>query len=109
MKPRHFFQAFRGNRAETLVPGIELSEDRCALCNVGIVDQDLIIANACERAKIQDSLGESSFVMQNDRVVVLYATDDEHQANLVYDFDVSALANECDLNSDNEFEDDSDR
>ncbi|KAL2470679.1 cell division cycle 45 [Abeliophyllum distichum] len=45
---------------------------------------------------------------QNDRVVVLYATDDEHQADLVYDFDVSALANECDLNSDNEFEDDSD-
>ncbi|CAA3020004.1 cell division control 45 homolog [Olea europaea subsp. europaea] len=45
---------------------------------------------------------------QNDLVVVLYAKDDEHQADLVYDFDVSALANECDLNSDNEFEDDSD-
>lgn len=45
---------------------------------------------------------------QNDRVVVLYAKEDEHQADLVYDFDVSALANECDLNSDNEFEDDSD-
>ncbi|CAI9776610.1 unnamed protein product [Fraxinus pennsylvanica] len=45
---------------------------------------------------------------QNDRVVVLYAKEDEHQADLVYDFDVSSLANECDLNSDNEFEDDSD-
>ncbi|KAL0417480.1 UNVERIFIED_CONTAM: Cell division control protein 45 [Sesamum radiatum] len=45
---------------------------------------------------------------QNDRVVVLYTRDDEHQADLAYDFDVSALANASDLNSDDEVEDDSD-
>ncbi|XP_008807350.2 cell division control protein 45 homolog [Phoenix dactylifera] len=37
---------------------------------------------------------------QNDRVVVLYTREDEHQADLAYDFDVSALANASDLNSD---------
>ncbi|CAN4115802.1 unnamed protein product [Withania somnifera] len=45
---------------------------------------------------------------QNDRVIVLYTRDDEQQADLAYDFDVSALANACDLNSDDEFEDESD-
>ncbi|KAG8387278.1 hypothetical protein BUALT_Bualt02G0004800 [Buddleja alternifolia] len=45
---------------------------------------------------------------QNDRVVVLYTSDDEHQTDLAYDFDVSALANASDLNSDDEIEDDSD-
>ncbi|KAL3828915.1 hypothetical protein ACJIZ3_017717 [Penstemon smallii] len=45
---------------------------------------------------------------QNDRVVVLYTRDDENQADLTYDFDVSALANASDLNSDDEVEDDSD-
>jgi cell division control protein 45 len=39
---------------------------------------------------------------QNDRVVVLYTQDDEHQTDLAYDFDVSALANASDLNSDDE-------
>ncbi|KAL6511112.1 hypothetical protein OROGR_022236 [Orobanche gracilis] len=46
---------------------------------------------------------------ENDSVVVLYTQDDEHQADLAYDFDVSALANASDLNSDDEIEyDDSD-
>ncbi|XP_059660150.1 uncharacterized protein LOC132306670 [Cornus florida] len=45
---------------------------------------------------------------QNDRVVVLYTQDDEHQTDLAYDFDVSALAGASDLNSDDEVEDDSD-
>lgn len=45
---------------------------------------------------------------RNNRVVVLYVSDDEHQADLAYDFDVSLLANESDLNSDDEVEDDSD-
>ncbi|KAA8550607.1 hypothetical protein F0562_002291 [Nyssa sinensis] len=45
---------------------------------------------------------------QNDRVVVLYTRDDEHQADLAYDFDVSALATASDLNSDDEVEEDSD-
>ncbi|KAK3017069.1 hypothetical protein RJ639_007000 [Escallonia herrerae] len=45
---------------------------------------------------------------QNDRVIVLYARDDEHQADLAYDFDVSALANASDLNSEDEIEEDSD-
>lgn len=39
---------------------------------------------------------------QNDRVVVLYTQDDEQQADLAYDFDVSALASASDLNSDDE-------
>ncbi|KAJ0485533.1 putative CDC45 family protein [Helianthus annuus] len=42
----------------------------------------------------------------NDRVVVLYTRDDENQADLSYDFDVSALAAASDLNSDDEAEDD---
>ncbi|KAI5675176.1 hypothetical protein M9H77_06126 [Catharanthus roseus] len=42
---------------------------------------------------------------KNDRVVVLYTMDDENQADLSYDFDVSALANASDLNSDDEIED----
>lgn len=41
---------------------------------------------------------------QNDQVIVLYTLEDENQADLVYDFDVSALANASDLNSDDEFE-----
>lgn len=45
---------------------------------------------------------------RNNRVVVLYVSDDERQADLAYDFDVSLLANESDLNSDDEVEDDSD-
>jgi cell division control protein 45 len=45
---------------------------------------------------------------QNDRVVVLYTQDDEHQTDLAYDFDVSALANASDLNSDDEVEEESD-
>ncbi|KAL3531094.1 hypothetical protein ACH5RR_010416 [Cinchona calisaya] len=45
---------------------------------------------------------------KNDRVVVLYTRDDEHQADLAYEFDISALANAGDLNSDDEIEDDSD-
>lgn len=36
----------------------------------------------------------------NDRVVVLFSTDDEHTADLSYDFDVSALANASDLTAD---------
>lgn len=45
----------------------------------------------------------------NDRVVVLYTRDDEQQADLAYDFDVSALANATDLNSgDEEGEEESD-
>ncbi|PKA48893.1 hypothetical protein AXF42_Ash016409 [Apostasia shenzhenica] len=39
---------------------------------------------------------------QNDQVIILYTQDDEHQADLSYDFDVSALANASDLNSDDE-------
>ncbi|XP_051116717.1 uncharacterized protein LOC127241616 [Andrographis paniculata] len=45
---------------------------------------------------------------QNDRVIVLYTKDDEHQADLAYDFDVSALANASDMNSEDEIEDESD-
>lgn len=45
---------------------------------------------------------------QNDRVVVLYTQDDEHQADLAYDFDVSALASASDLNSDDEVDEESD-
>ncbi|KAI4354326.1 hypothetical protein L6164_003196 [Bauhinia variegata] len=39
---------------------------------------------------------------ENQRVVVLYTRDDEQQADLAYDFDLSALANASDLNSDEE-------
>ncbi|XP_077240127.1 uncharacterized protein LOC143881026 [Tasmannia lanceolata] len=39
---------------------------------------------------------------QNDRVVVLYTRDDEQQADLAYDFDISTVANASDLNSDDE-------
>ncbi|KAL1834904.1 hypothetical protein ACET3Z_004555 [Daucus carota] len=42
----------------------------------------------------------------NERVVVLYTRDDEHQADLAYDFDVSALANAGDLDSDDDIEED---
>ncbi|KAF3652775.1 putative RPM1-interacting protein 4-like isoform X1 [Capsicum annuum] len=43
---------------------------------------------------------------QNDRVIVLYTRDDEQQADLAYEFDVSALANASDLNiDDDDFED----
>ncbi|KAK4752594.1 hypothetical protein SAY87_021392 [Trapa incisa] len=42
---------------------------------------------------------------QNEQVVVLYTRDDEQQADLAYDFDVSALANASDLNSDDEVDD----
>uniref|UniRef100_A0A2N9EY57 Cell division control protein 45 homolog n=1 Tax=Fagus sylvatica TaxID=28930 RepID=A0A2N9EY57_FAGSY len=45
---------------------------------------------------------------QNDRVVVLYTQDDEHQTDLAYDFDVSALANASDLNSDDEVDEELD-
>ncbi|KAF8398077.1 hypothetical protein HHK36_017004 [Tetracentron sinense] len=45
---------------------------------------------------------------QNDRVIVLYTRDDEHQADLAYDFDVSALANASELNSDDEIDENSD-
>ncbi|MQL77797.1 hypothetical protein Taro_010220 [Colocasia esculenta] len=45
---------------------------------------------------------------QNDQVVVLYTAEDEHQADLSYDFDVSALANAADLNSDDELDGGSD-
>ncbi|KAJ4728461.1 cell division control protein 45-like [Melia azedarach] len=38
----------------------------------------------------------------NDNVVVLYTPEDEQQADLAYDFNVSALANACDLESDDE-------
>lgn len=39
---------------------------------------------------------------QNESVVVLYTRDDEQQADLTFDFDVSAVANVSDLNSDDE-------
>ncbi|KAL9673625.1 hypothetical protein QQ045_029886 [Rhodiola kirilowii] len=39
---------------------------------------------------------------ENDRVVVLYTRDDEDQTDLAYDFDVSALANASDINSDDD-------
>ncbi|OWM62774.1 cell division control protein 45 homolog [Punica granatum] len=42
---------------------------------------------------------------QNEQVVVLYTRDDEQQADLAYDFDVSALASASDLNSDDEVDD----
>lgn len=45
---------------------------------------------------------------QNERVVVLYTLDDEQQTDLAYDFDVSALANVSDLNSDDEVDEESD-
>ncbi|XP_075519609.1 uncharacterized protein LOC142553323 isoform X1 [Primulina tabacum] len=45
---------------------------------------------------------------QNDSVVVLYTKDDELQADLAYEFDVSALANASELDSDDEVEDDLD-
>ncbi|KAL0919489.1 hypothetical protein M5K25_011584 [Dendrobium thyrsiflorum] len=45
---------------------------------------------------------------QNDQVVVLYTEEDEHHADLIYDFDVSALANASDLNSDDEIGEDGD-
>lgn len=45
---------------------------------------------------------------QNDSVIVLHTYDDEHQADLAYDFDVSALANASELNSDDEDDDSSD-
>ncbi|XP_050208265.1 uncharacterized protein LOC126657600 [Mercurialis annua] len=45
---------------------------------------------------------------QNESVIVLYSNDDEHQADLAYDFDVSALANASELNSDYEGDNESD-
>ncbi|WCJ38016.1 cell division cycle 45 [Euphorbia peplus] len=45
---------------------------------------------------------------QNDSVIVLYSVDDENQADLTYDFDVSALANASELNSDDEGDDSDD-
>ncbi|KAL5562131.1 hypothetical protein UlMin_031878 [Ulmus minor] len=45
---------------------------------------------------------------QNNQVVVLYSMDDEHQADLAYDFDVSALANASELQSDDEIDEESD-
>ncbi|XP_020584351.1 cell division control protein 45 homolog isoform X2 [Phalaenopsis equestris] len=45
---------------------------------------------------------------QNEQIIVLYTEDDEHHADLIYDFDVSALANASDLNSDDEIGEDSD-
>ncbi|XP_023547579.1 cell division control protein 45 homolog [Cucurbita pepo subsp. pepo] len=45
---------------------------------------------------------------QNEQVVVLYTKDDELQADLAYDFDVSALASASDLNSDDEIDEESD-
>ncbi|WOL12167.1 hypothetical protein Cni_G20932 [Canna indica] len=45
---------------------------------------------------------------QNEQVVVLYTQEDEHQADLAYDFDVSALANASDMNSDDDIDVDSD-
>ncbi|XP_072975936.1 uncharacterized protein [Typha angustifolia] len=45
---------------------------------------------------------------QNDQVIVLYTQEDEQQADLAYDFDVSALANASDLNSDDEIDENSD-
>ncbi|XP_038703397.1 cell division control protein 45 homolog [Tripterygium wilfordii] len=44
---------------------------------------------------------------QNDHVILLYTRDDEQQADLAYDFDVSALANASDLNSDGEVDENS--
>ncbi|KAJ4780107.1 Cell division control protein 45 [Rhynchospora pubera] len=44
---------------------------------------------------------------QNDRVVVLYTADDENQADLSYDFEISAVANCSNLESDDELEEDS--
>lgn len=41
---------------------------------------------------------------QNDQVIVLYTLDDEHQSDLACDFDISALANASDLNSDDELD-----
>ncbi|PKU77191.1 cell division control protein 45 homolog [Dendrobium catenatum] len=45
---------------------------------------------------------------QNDQIIVLYTEEDEHHADLIYDFDVSALANASDLNSDDEIGESSD-
>ncbi|OVA13756.1 CDC45 family [Macleaya cordata] len=45
---------------------------------------------------------------QNENIVVLYTRDDEQQADLAYDFDVSALANAADLDSDDEINENSD-
>eukprot|EP01018_Ginkgo_biloba_P008156 Gb_40696 [translate_table: standard] len=39
---------------------------------------------------------------QNRQVFVLYTQEDENQADMAYDFDVTALANVTDLNSDDE-------
>lgn len=44
---------------------------------------------------------------ENDQIVVLYTLEDEQQADLAYDFDVSALANASDLNSDDGLDEDS--
>lgn len=41
----------------------------------------------------------------NDRVVVLFTTDDEHTADLSYDFDVSSLADASDLSAQGEADD----
>lgn len=43
---------------------------------------------------------------KNEQVIVFYSIEDEEQADLVYDFDISALANASDLNSDDELGDD---
>ncbi|GAB2289807.1 hypothetical protein Dimus_024110 [Dionaea muscipula] len=40
----------------------------------------------------------------NEEVVVLYTLDDERQADLSYDFDVSELANACDLDAEDDNE-----
>ena len=45
---------------------------------------------------------------QNRQVIVLYTLEDENQADLSYDFEVSALANAADLDSDDEFDEISD-
>ncbi|XP_068660832.1 uncharacterized protein [Aristolochia californica] len=45
---------------------------------------------------------------KNKQVVVLYTHDDEQRADLHYDFDFVALANESDLNSDDEISGNSD-
>jgi cell division control protein 45 len=44
---------------------------------------------------------------QNDRVVVLYTADDENQADLSYDFEISVVANCSNLDSDDELDEDS--
>lgn len=44
----------------------------------------------------------------NQNVVVLYTLDDEQQADLAYDFKVSALATACDLDADDDGGNDSD-